>query len=137
MTICNICHNSFMYKKTLVKHYRTIHKIIPKICKVCDEIFDNNNNLKLHMLESHDKCFNCNIVIKHHKMRHLNRCDKCPYKVFQFGGNSVDSKVLLALQSISLPIKWFLERRVKFVKYTTNEQGELVVDRESTANFRN
>ena len=94
---CNLCRISFVYKKNLLKHYRTIHKTNPVICKVCDEMFDNNNNLKLHMLEAHDKCFNCNIVIKYHKIRHLKRCDRCPYKVFKFKGESADSKVLNAL----------------------------------------
>lgn len=93
--VCDMCGLSLSGKHVLARHIRSIHFGIRTFeCTVCNKLFENNYNLKLHQMkhtgEKPYKCktcpaqFTCKIKFREHKMNEHNiqppklfNCDKC------------------------------------------------------------
>jgi hypothetical protein len=99
-------------------------------------MFNSRIDLKNHITKTHNFCHSCKKNIYSHFKRHVALCNKSVYSMWQFVGESVTTDLITALHSCRLPIKWVLVRRVKFIKHTVNENGEMIIDKESIANFR-
>jgi len=103
---------------------------------LCLETFKSDKDARFHRLIKHNNCSTCNWTVVTNKQRHLERCDKKIYRDFKFE-DSLDVKEMLlnTLKTCPLPIKWILNRKIKFVKYTNDESGNLVEDAKSKPIF--
>ena len=131
---CSLCSKVYKQKHNLCKHIRVAHKLYP--CSVCLDTFDSDNNMRLHRIEAHNKCVNCNRVVLNNCARHIELCDKKIYKEFTFeDGCDIKTSLLTTLQFCPLPVKWILCRQVRFAKYNTNEAGDVVESGKSNPIF--
>ena len=133
MSLCKLCQTSFTANKSLYKHYREIHQL-QHMCKKCKTFHKDETDLNSHINE-HNKCSNCNQIIKTKFKRHMLTCDKKLYKKVNFNGDVNTSSIISTLNNCLLPIKWILIRIDNFVKYSVEENGNMVVDKETQACF--
>src|SRR5436190_12182561 len=132
---CLVCMKQISSKFNLIRHLKIKHNLYA--CAICLESFKSDKEMRFHRLNQHKNCMICKQVVFNNYQRHVVRCDKQSYKEFKLE-DSKDFKTILMskLQQCTLPIKWILNRKVKFVKYSTDESGNFVEDAKSEPTFR-
>ena len=132
---CDYCGLISPYKQSIVRHIKNKHN--PKMCKTCKSNFSSDNELRLHSLTSHNMCLNCDKHIERNHNRHIETCDKKLCRKFVFDDDeNIKSLVLTKLKNSPLPIKWILNRKVNFVKYSVESDGTSQIYKETSAVFR-